>query len=85
MRNHLQASDYKQAEVLKAAKSLFSKRTQTLFSWMYPGVPKAHIKSVIANTWETISPQEKKIYISQVLDKFGFPQSNLMVNPQLGE
>lgn len=78
-----QGMDQKQAEVLKAAKSLFSKRTRTLFHWMYPNTPKAQLKAAVSMSWETLGVQEKEFYISQVLGRFGFPQNSLMVNPQL--
>ncbi|XP_008190469.2 uncharacterized protein LOC103312201 [Tribolium castaneum] len=80
----LQATETKQAEILKAAKSLFSKRTRTLYHWMYPNTPKQQIKMAVANSWDNLGVQEKQFYISQVLVRFGFPQCNLMVNPQLG-
>ncbi|KAK4883499.1 hypothetical protein RN001_006818 [Aquatica leii] len=86
--NNLDTSRYvqdsKKVEVLKAAKSLFSKRTRTLYHWMYPNTPKAQLKAAVATSWEALGAQEKEFYISQVLGRFGFPQSNLMVNPQLG-
>lgn len=77
-------TDAKQIEVLKAARSLFSKRTRTLYHWIYPNAPKAQLKAAISTSWETLSMQEKDFYISQVLGRFGFPQSSLMINPQLG-
>ncbi|KAJ3665767.1 hypothetical protein Zmor_001242 [Zophobas morio] len=80
----LQATETKQAEILKAAKSLFSKRTRTLYHWMYPNTPKQQIKMAVANSWDNLGVQEKQFYISQVLVRFGFPQCSLMVNPQLG-
>lgn len=73
----------KQAEILKAAKSLFSKRTRTLFHWMYPNTPKPQLKAAVSHSWENLGLQEKEFYISQVLGRFGFPQTSLMVNPQL--
>ncbi|XP_017778640.1 PREDICTED: uncharacterized protein LOC108564198, partial [Nicrophorus vespilloides] len=73
-----------QEDVLKAAKSLFSKRTRTLYHWMYPNTPKFHLKSAVALAWDMMGPQEKQFYISQVLGKFGYLQNSLMVNPQLG-
>ncbi|KAI4459137.1 hypothetical protein MML48_6g00001696 [Holotrichia oblita] len=76
--------DSRQGEVLMAAKSLFSKRTRTLYHWMYPNAPKAQLKSAVSMSWETLGVQEKEFYISQVLGRFGFPQSSLMINPQLG-
>nr|XP_022919298.1 uncharacterized protein LOC111428124 isoform X1 [Onthophagus taurus] len=76
--------DNRHTEVLMAAKSLFSKRTRTLYHWMYPNTPKAQLKSAVSMSWETLGIQEKEFYISQVLGRFGFPQSSLMVNPQLG-
>lgn len=57
----------KQCEVLKAAKSLFSKRTRTLYHWMYPTASKQQLKSAIKNSWETLSHEEKEFYISQVI------------------
>ncbi|KAF5270125.1 hypothetical protein FQR65_LT17905 [Abscondita terminalis] len=78
------AQDNKKMEVLKAAKSLFSKRTRTLYHWMYPNTPKTQLKAAVATSWEALGAQEKEFYISQVLGRFGFSQSNLMVNPQLG-
>lgn len=80
---YLQHMDQKQAEVLKAAKSLFSKRTRTLYHWMYPNTPKSQLKAAVSMSWETLGVQEKEFYISQVLGRFGFPQNSLMVNPQL--
>ncbi|KAJ8981544.1 hypothetical protein NQ317_009803 [Molorchus minor] len=77
-------SESKQLEILKAAKSLFSKRTRTLYHWMYPNAAKQQIKAAVASSWESLGTQEKDFYISQVLGRFGFPQSSLMINPQLG-
>lgn len=71
-------------EVLKAAKSLFSKRTRTLYHWLHPSAPKQQIKTAVATSWESLGAQEKEFYISQVLGRFGFPQGSLMINPQLG-
>ncbi|XP_031334612.1 uncharacterized protein LOC116164556 isoform X2 [Photinus pyralis] len=59
-------TDAKQIEVLKAARSLFSKRTRTLYHWIFPNAPKAQLKAVISSSWETLSVQEKDFYISQV-------------------
>nr|XP_023013236.1 uncharacterized protein LOC111503216 [Leptinotarsa decemlineata] len=77
-------SPAKQLEILKAAKSLFSKRTRTLYHWMYPNAAKQQIKSAVTTSWESLAETEKEFYISQVLGRFGFPQTNLMINPQLG-
>ncbi|CAH0554007.1 unnamed protein product [Brassicogethes aeneus] len=82
--NCFQNSSSKQEEIHKAAKSLFSKRTRTLYQWMYPNAPKQQIKSAVATSWESLGSQEKDFYISQVLGRFGFPPCSLMVNPQLG-
>lgn len=60
--------DSKQIEVIKAAKSLFSKRTRTLYHWMYPNAPKQQLKTAVANSWETLGVQEKQFYISQVIN-----------------
>lgn len=62
----LQYEENKQSEVLKAAKSLFSKRTRTLYHWMCPNASKHQLKMAIANSWETLSVEEKEFYISQV-------------------
>lgn len=56
----------KEAEVLKAAKSLFSKRTQTLYHWLYPNTPKSQLKAAVAVSWDTLGIQEKEFYVSQV-------------------
>ncbi|KAL3278487.1 hypothetical protein HHI36_013806 [Cryptolaemus montrouzieri] len=77
-------ADARVEEVMKAAKSLFSKRTRTLYHWMHPHAPKQQIKAAVSASWESLGTQEKQFYISQVLGRFGFPQCNLMVNPQLG-
>nr|CAI5819761.1 unnamed protein product [Callosobruchus analis] len=76
-------SPEKQAEILKAACSLFSKRTRTLYQWMYPNVPKQQVKIAVANCWQSLEQSEKDFYVSQVLGRFGFHTTNLMVNPQL--
>ncbi|ERL88680.1 hypothetical protein D910_06064 [Dendroctonus ponderosae] len=75
----------RQQEVLNMAKSIFSKRTRTLYHWMYPTASKQQIKDVVSNTWESMAGQEKNIYVAQVLDRFGYNNANLMVNPQLGQ
>ncbi|XP_044728423.1 uncharacterized protein LOC123291991 [Chrysoperla carnea] len=74
----------KAEEVLKAAKSLFSKRTRTLYHWLYPSTSKLELKNIVVSAWDTLQESEKHFYISQVLGRFGFPASNLMVNPQIG-
>lgn len=60
-------SSDKKLEVLKAAKSLFSKRTRTLYHWMYPNISKQQIKQAVTTSWESLNKQEKDLYISQVL------------------
>lgn len=55
--------------MIKAAKSLFLKRTRTLYRWMYPNVTKQQLNLTLANSWETLSVNEKKFYISQVSQK----------------
>ncbi|XP_044756935.1 uncharacterized protein LOC123315340 isoform X2 [Coccinella septempunctata] len=79
-----QGVDARVDEVMKAAKSLFSKRTRTLYHWMHPNAPKQQIKAAVSASWDSLGVQEKQFYISQVLGRFGFPQCNLMINPQLG-
>lgn len=74
----------KREEVLKAARSLFSKRTRTLYHWMYPDTSKGKLKAIVSSAWDTLSNTEKEFYISQVLGRFGVPAGSLMVNPQLG-
>lgn len=64
--NDSYSRENKQTEVLKAAKSLFSKRTRTLYHWMYPNAPKQQLKIAVANSWETLGTEEKEFYISQV-------------------
>lgn len=75
---------HSETEVMRAARALFSKRTRTLYHWMYPDTPKLQLKAVVANAWDSMLPSEKQFYVSQVLGKFGCLQSQLMVNPQLG-
>lgn len=74
----------KKEEVLKAARSLFSKRTRTLYHWMYPDTSKGQLKAIVSAAWDTLSTTEKEFYVSQVLGRFGVPAGSLMVNPQLG-
>lgn len=73
----------KKEEVLKAARSLFSKRTRTLYHWMYPNTSKGQLKAIVSAAWDTLSSAEKEFYVSQVLGRFGVPAGSLMVNPQL--
>ncbi|XP_076258855.1 uncharacterized protein LOC143195510 isoform X4 [Rhynchophorus ferrugineus] len=75
----------RQQEILKMAKSIFSKRTRTLYHWIYPTASKQQVKQVVSNTWDSMSPQEKGIYVAQVLAKFGYTSGDLMINPQLGQ
>ncbi|XP_056641939.1 uncharacterized protein LOC130448547, partial [Diorhabda sublineata] len=80
---HQTFTQTKQLEILKAAKSLFSKRTRTLYHWLYPNSSKQQIKTTVSTSWDSLAENEKAFYISQVLGRFGFSQSSLMVNPQL--
>lgn len=57
----------KHEEVVKAAKSLFSKRTRTLYHWLYPSTSKNKIKATVSAAWDTLPETEKHFYISQVL------------------
>lgn len=77
-------SENRQNDVIKAAKSLFSKRTRTLFHWLFPNKSKSSLKSNVSDAWDTLPQDEKHFYISQVLGKFGLQRSPLMINPQLG-
>lgn len=67
----------KQAEVLRAAKALFSKRTRTLYHWMYPDAPKQQLKMIIADSWEATGAEEKEFYVSQVGGKYSKTESIL--------
>ncbi|PSN57037.1 hypothetical protein C0J52_01750 [Blattella germanica] len=80
----MKVTDDKQEEVVKAAKSLFSKRTRTLYHWLYPETSKNKLKATVSAAWDTLPENEKHFYISQVLGRFGLQASSLMINPQLG-
>ncbi|CAG9836861.1 unnamed protein product [Diabrotica balteata] len=69
-----------QLEILKAAKTLFTKRTRTLYQWIYPTASKQEIRSTVLTLWDSLNESEKNFYVSQVL---GCNQSGLMINPQL--
>lgn len=56
-------------EILNAARGLFSKRTRTLYHWMYPGASKQYIKNAVAAAWESLGNEEKDFYVSQVCNK----------------
>nr|CAD7408146.1 unnamed protein product [Timema poppensis] len=73
----------RQEEVVKAARSLFSKRTRTLYHWLSPCTSKTKLKTFVAAAWDNLPEQEKHFYISQVLGRFGLQASSLMINPQL--
>nr|CAD7412581.1 unnamed protein product [Timema cristinae] len=78
----------RQEEVVKAARSLFSKRTRTLYHWLSPCTSKTKLKTFVAAAWDNLPEQEKHFYISQVGQKrswrrFGLQASSLMINPQL--
>ncbi|XP_060526379.1 uncharacterized protein LOC132702004 [Cylas formicarius] len=73
-----------QHDVLRTAKSTFSKRTRTLYRWMYPSAPESQIKQVVAGMWDHLSPQERGVYVAQVTGKYNQYPETLMVNPQLG-
>jgi len=80
----LRMADEKQEEIIKAAKSLFSKRTRTLYHWLYPQTSKNKLKATVSAAWDTLHENEKQFYVSQVLGRFGLQASSLMINPQLG-
>ncbi|XP_069698841.1 uncharacterized protein [Periplaneta americana] len=79
----IKVADDKQEEVVKAAKSLFSKRTRTLYHWLYPDTSKNKLKATVSAAWDSLPDNEKHFYISQVLGRFGLQASSLMINPQL--
>ena len=62
----LRLADEKQEEVIKAAKSLFSKRTRTLYHWLYPDTSKTKLKATVSAAWDTLADAEKQFYLSQV-------------------
>ena len=62
----MKVTDDKQEEVVKAAKSLFSKRTRTLYHWLYPETSKNKLKATVSAAWDTLPENEKHFYISQV-------------------
>ncbi|XP_073991421.1 uncharacterized protein [Rhodnius prolixus] len=73
----------KNYEILKAAKSLYSKRTRTLWHWIDPKIPKSKLKNTVLLAWDNLPAWQKQIYISQVLGKFSMDVVTPMVNPQL--
>ncbi|XP_034245018.1 uncharacterized protein LOC117647399 [Thrips palmi] len=81
----LPLADERQDEVVKAAKSLFSKRTRTLYHWLYPDTSKTKLKATVSAAWDTLADSEKQFYLSQasVLGRFGLQASSVMINPQL--
>ncbi|GLV43917.1 hypothetical protein CBL_12787 [Carabus blaptoides fortunei] len=72
-----------QEEVTRAARSLFSKRTRTLYNWLSPGISKSRLKASVSAAWDRLPTVEKDFYISQVLGRFGVPSVRVMVNPQI--
>lgn len=72
-----------QEEVTRAARSLFSKRTRTLYNWLSPGISKSRLKTAVSAAWDRLPSVEKDFYISQVLGRFGVPSVKVMVNPQI--
>ncbi|KAK3923678.1 Acylphosphatase, partial [Frankliniella fusca] len=57
--------DGTQEDVVKAAKSLFSKRTRTLYHWLYPDTSKTKLKATVSAAWDTLAESEKQFYLSQ--------------------
>jgi hypothetical protein len=55
------------SEVLKAAKSLFYKRTRTLYRWVYANMSKYELNKRVIDAWNSASEHEKNIYISEVM------------------
>lgn len=72
--NQRKFDDFQPECVIKAAKSLFFKRTRTLYHWMLPNAPKQQLTEAISNAWDKISPKERELYIIQVRfqTKYGF-------------
>jgi hypothetical protein len=53
-------------DVLNAAKSLFYKRTRTLYRLMYPKITKNQLNNSVSDAWDRLSEYGKNIYISKV-------------------
>ncbi|XP_033608304.1 uncharacterized protein LOC117282505 [Cryptotermes secundus] len=73
------------SDVLKAARSLFCKRTRTLYRWVYPNISKYELNRRVADAWDSASQDEKNIYISEVLGRFGTRNRTVILNPRLEE
>ncbi|XP_050304045.1 transmembrane protein 135-like isoform X2 [Anthonomus grandis grandis] len=74
-------------DILSMAKSIFFKRTCTLYQWMYPNASREQVRMFVATTWDNMTDQEKNIYIAQVMDRCNKMNTSgsLMVNPQLSQ
>jgi hypothetical protein len=55
------------SEVMKAARSLFYKRTRTLYRWVYANMTKCELNRRVKDAWNSASENEKNIYISEVI------------------
>ena len=53
-------------EIIKAAMTLYSKRTRTLLHWINPKVNKARLKANVQTSWANLPEWQKQLYISQV-------------------
>lgn len=56
----------KQVEVMKAAKSLFIKRSRTLYRWLNPDFTKKKLDETVSAAWDTLPDNERYLYIAEV-------------------
>lgn len=81
----MDGTEDRDSEVLKAARSLFYKRTRTLYRWVYSNMTKYELNRRVTNAWKSASQYERNIYISEVLGRFGTKNRTVILNPRLEE
>jgi hypothetical protein len=60
-------TENKNSEVMKAARSLFYKRTRTLYRWVYSNMTKNELNRRVIGAWNSASQYERNIYVSEVM------------------
>jgi hypothetical protein len=64
--SNVNGTEDKHSQVLKAARSLFYKRTRSLYRWVYPKITMDDVNRRVADAWKSASKIEKNIYVSEV-------------------
>nr|XP_014282778.1 uncharacterized protein LOC106684921 isoform X2 [Halyomorpha halys] len=71
------------ANVIAAAKILYTKKTRTLLHWLDPSLSLSKLRATLELSWQNLPLWQKEVYISQVMGPLVVETVYPMLNPHL--